>query len=167
MKHGTNQPVRFWANTKKKTSWSKPKALSSNATSDKALAWKSVSCQGRISPPMEERQESWWVWPTLRCFTRREQSFSLALLQEEPAGLRIRAMGSTHKRTSLFSTGNGTTAVLEAIAEQNENWAFTPTESLSFRPGTLTGLRCNTLIRSQYCPSGTRLKPQTDFQQTA
>jgi len=45
------------------------------------------------------------------------------------AGATSGAAGSAHRQTALFSTGSGTTDVLEAIAEKNENGVFTPTES--------------------------------------
>ena len=43
------------------------------------------------------------------------------LLPRSPTEVTSRAAGSMHKQTSLFSTGNCTTDVLEAIAEKNDN----------------------------------------------
>lgn len=43
------------------------------------------------------------------------------LLPRSSTGMTSRAMGSMHKQTSLFSAGIGTTDVLEAISEKNEN----------------------------------------------
>lgn len=76
-------------------------------------------------------------------------------------------MESVQEQKPLFSTGTGTADALEATAEKKEKGVFTPPECLPFGPGRLTGLPCNALIQLQYCPSGTRMKPQTHFQQTS
>lgn len=141
---------------------SKAKSSSSNVTADKALTWKSICCQEGISAPRCARGAGGfgqcWGGHFFQGGPKASHSLSCRVTS--------RAMGSVQEQKSLFSTGIATTDALEAIAEKNEKGVFTPPESLPCGPGRLTGLPCNILIQLQYCPSGTRIKPQTHFQQT-
>lgn len=107
---------------------------------------------GRVSQAKRGFHPRWWhtrraagftqhqgAWAEMHTSSQGGHKASPSLFySSDQQGLR------THKQTPSFCSGIGTTDVLEAIAEEDENWVFTPTESLPFRPGTLTGLRCST-----------------------
>jgi len=92
-----------------------------------------------------------------------KQSFHLVLLQERPAGPRGARTG---KRLYSALAVVQQMSWKQSLRKMKMEFSRPLNPPLPFQPGTLTALRCNTLIRSQYCPSGTGLKPQSNFQQT-
>lgn len=132
-----------------------------------SLTWKSISSQERISPQMVAHQESCWVYPTPRSlgwdahiFTRWTQSISFTLLQQRPAGLAHTQANAFIPHWHRYNRCLGSDRWAKWKLSFHAHWI------LALSSGNADRAALQYPIHSQYCPSGTGLKPQSDFQQT-